>query len=81
MTRWDPHIDLARLVDALSEEIVAATDEEVRQTCGQAGRSITGAAREVRNLIAALSGEPDEVGPTLALAEATRRRELWARQH
>jgi len=81
MTRWDPHVDLARLLDALSEEIIAATDEEVRHACVRAGCSITGAPREVRNLIAALSGDTDEIDPALAVAEAARRRELCARQH
>jgi hypothetical protein len=81
MNNWKPHIDLARLLDALGEEIVRATDEEVRQACIRAGCSIPGAAAEVRNLIAAVSGETDEVDPRLALAEIARRREHLARQH
>jgi hypothetical protein len=30
MTSWEPHVDLARLLDALGEEIVATTEQEVR---------------------------------------------------
>lgn len=34
MTRWQPPHELVRLLDALSEEILTATDEEVRQMHG-----------------------------------------------
>jgi hypothetical protein len=79
MSKWDPHIDLARLFEALGAEIVAATDEEVRQACVRAGCAIPGAAGEVRDLIAAVSGEG--VDPGLPLADAGWRREHCARQH
>ncbi|GLR87629.1 hypothetical protein [Bradyrhizobium iriomotense] len=51
ITRWHPSLDLARLLEALSEEILAASDEEVRQTSGLQGWTIANTALEVRNLI------------------------------
>ena len=48
MTRWHPRLELARLLEALSEDIIAATDEEVVQAHG---RTVAGAAHEVRQLI------------------------------
>jgi len=50
MTRWHPRLELARLLDALSEDIIAATDEEVRQMNGSA---VANTAREVRLLVKA----------------------------
>ncbi|UFZ05576.1 hypothetical protein LQG66_04455 [Bradyrhizobium ontarionense] len=50
MTRWHPRLELTRLLDALSEDIIAATDEEVRQLHG---RAVAGAAREVKRLVKA----------------------------
>ncbi len=64
MSRWEPHIDLMRLLEALGNEIVSATEEEVRQACAWDGWSIAMTAKlrckEVRELIDAASGEPDE---------------------
>lgn len=60
MTRWHPNLDLARLFEALSEEIFAATDEEVRASAGP-GRKFASAAREVRCLVEAACAEADEV--------------------
>lgn len=34
MTRWQPCLELHRLLEALSEEILAASDEELRQVHG-----------------------------------------------
>lgn len=48
MTRWHPRLELTRLLEALSEDIIAATDEEVRQ---MHGRSVASTAREVKLLI------------------------------
>jgi hypothetical protein len=48
VTRWQPRLELTRLFEALSEEIIAASDEEVGQI---QGRTIAGTAREVRLLI------------------------------
>lgn len=50
MTRWHPRRELARLLEALSEDIIAATDDEVRQTHGKA---VASTAREVKVLIKA----------------------------
>jgi len=50
VTRWHPCLELDRLLEALSEDIIAATDEEVRQ---MHGRAIASTAREVKLLIKA----------------------------
>ncbi|WP_027584842.1 hypothetical protein [Bradyrhizobium sp. Ai1a-2] len=57
MTRWHPSLDLARLLEALSEEILAATDEEVRQTSGLQGWKIANTALKVRGLIRTAGGD------------------------
>jgi hypothetical protein len=50
VTRWQPRLDLARLIEALSQEILATSDEEVRASTLH-GRKIAGTAREVRLII------------------------------
>ncbi|MCA1537715.1 hypothetical protein I6F21_34950 [Bradyrhizobium sp. NBAIM03] len=57
MTRWHPTGDLARLLQALSEEILAASDEEVRQTSGLQGWTTANTALEVREVINAARGD------------------------
>jgi hypothetical protein len=59
VTRWHPNLDLARLFEALSEEVLAATDDEVRASAGP-GRKLASAAREVRWLIKAACADADE---------------------
>jgi hypothetical protein len=59
VTHWHPRLDLARLLDALAEEILAATDEEVRAAAAQ-GRKIASAAREVRLLVRTACADVDE---------------------
>ncbi|MCA1479827.1 hypothetical protein [Bradyrhizobium sp. NBAIM08] len=63
MTRWHPSRDLARLLEALGEEILAASDEEVRQTSGLQGWTITNTALDVRDVIKA--AREDESGRAL----------------
>jgi hypothetical protein len=48
VTRWHPRLELARLLEALSEDIIATSDKEVRQ---MHGRAVAGTAREVKLLI------------------------------
>ncbi|MCK1635420.1 hypothetical protein [Bradyrhizobium sp. 162] len=57
MARWHPSLDLARLLDALSGEILAASDEEVRQTSGRQGWTIANTALDVRQVIKAARGD------------------------
>ena len=40
MSRWEPHIDLMRLLEALGNEIVSATELEVRRACAEDGWSM-----------------------------------------
>lgn len=56
MTRWHPSRDLSLLLEALSEEILAETDEEVRETSGLQGWTIANTALEVREVIKAAQG-------------------------
>jgi len=60
VTRWHPPFDLLHLIEALSEEILAATDEEVRVSAGHR-RTIASAAREVKLLVESACAEADEV--------------------
>jgi hypothetical protein len=81
MSGWKPDIDLARLLDALAAEIVAAADEEVYAACGKDGRSVAAAASEVRALIApSLDDDPGESDAGALPAEAVLG-ECRARQH
>lgn len=57
MSRWQPHLDLDHLFEALSEEILAASDEEVRQISGLQGWTIANTALEVRDVIKAACGD------------------------
>jgi hypothetical protein len=50
VTRWQPRLDLARLIEALSQEILATSDNEVRASTLR-GRKIASTAREVRSII------------------------------
>ena len=83
MTTWRPQLDLARLLDALAGEIMAASDDDVCRAGGY--RGIAGAAAEVRQVIATVLGDPAEadapgkVDPRLP--PAALRRELRPRQH
>jgi hypothetical protein len=80
MKDWRPHIDLARLTAAQAEEILAATDDEVCAIAAGLGRSVGGAAQEIRDLVPALSGESrPEID--LLLAECVCFHASIARQH
>jgi hypothetical protein len=80
MKGWRPHVDLARLSDALSEEILAATEDDVRAASAVCGHAVAGAADEVRELIEALSGEQGGA-KKLLVAECVAFRATCARQH
>ena len=57
MTRWHPSLDLTRLLEELSEEVLAATDEEVLQASGLQGWKIANIAVEVREVIKGARGD------------------------
>jgi hypothetical protein len=80
MSRWEPHIDLMRLLEALGNEIVSTTEQEVRQACAFDGWSIAMTAKlrckDVRELIDAVNGEPGE--PEVDVDKATSNAELRA---
>ena len=79
MKGWRPHIDLDRLTAALGEDILAASDEEIRRAHAVAGRSVVKAADDVREQIALASGEQDAPDPKLLLNGALQ--PVLARQH
>jgi hypothetical protein len=81
MKDWRPDVELCRLLLALGDEILSASDDEVRHTARDAGRSLSGAAREVSELIAVLNDNPDESGPAVPPPDAAHRREPCARPH
>jgi hypothetical protein len=79
--RWQPHVDLHRLCEAAQAEILAASDEEVRQASLASGLSVARTAMEIRHLIAAAAGEPDGPDRPRSRVEIARRDEHLARQH
>jgi hypothetical protein len=79
MKDWRPHIDLARLSAALAEEILAATEEDMRAAAARPGHAAAGTAQEVRDLVEAVNGEQGSLD--LLLAECVRFRASCARQH
>jgi hypothetical protein len=81
MTNWQRHIDLARLLEALGEEIVAATDQEIHQACTEGGHLVRAAASEARRIIDTATGDLDDPNGRLALVEPLLRRELVTKQH
>ncbi len=81
MKRWQPHIDLHRLCAAAQADILTAPDEEVRQAALASGQSVARTAMEIRHLIAAATGEPDEPDRPCSPAEIAKRVEPLARQH
>jgi hypothetical protein len=72
MTRWQPDIDLCRLLEALSADILAASDEEVRQQLARGGSPLAISTRAIREVIAEAMEDGD--GPGLRLTEAAAAR-------
>ena len=81
MTSWQPHIDLVRLLEALGEEIVAATEREIYRACEEGGDSVRATADETRRVIAAATGGLDDPDRHIALVEPTLRGTLVYKQH
>ncbi len=78
---WRPDDELRRLLDALSGEILAASEEDVLQAGSATGRTPAAAVRDIRELIATASEGQEEADPGLPLPDALRRRETCLRQH
>jgi hypothetical protein len=79
MTEWNPHNDLARLLEALSQEIMAASENEVGRACSEDVRSAKAAAREVRGLVGAEMGDNGgKIEASLPPAEIVKSRETSA---
>ncbi|HEY1543835.1 MAG TPA: hypothetical protein VGG01_15600 [Xanthobacteraceae bacterium] len=81
MTRWDPQIDLSRLLDALAREILAASDDDVRRLMFAAS-VVRASADEVRRVIEAVLDDGAEAGDRDARPpHAVFLREQRPRQH
>lgn len=78
MKGWRPDADLDRLLDALAQDLLAASDEELCRVHRDAGCPVEGAAHEVRAMIEAAA--EDERGPELPLAVLARVAD-YAKQH
>ena len=63
MRSWHPHIELARLSMALTEEVLEASEDELQAVSNRSGYSIAGAARDVRKLISAATRDQGEYSP------------------
>jgi hypothetical protein len=81
MSGWDPHRDLARLLEALAAEIVASGEPEVHAACLAEGDSIQTAAREVGELVGTFFDEPDEPKPQIYPIELLGTGERRLRHH
>jgi len=79
MKHWRPDVDLARLSAALAEEILAASEQEVRDVAAGSGNALGGAARDARRLIAAAADDQGEAD--IVIAGGVCFRAPCARQH
>jgi hypothetical protein len=79
MKQWRPDVDLARLSAALAEEILAASEQEVRDVAAGSGNALGGAARDARRLIAAAADDQGEAD--IVIAGGVCFRAPCARQH
>jgi len=70
---WRPHIDLARLTDALGAEILAAPELELRVLLADPAVSAAVTAQDVRDVIAEALGEPTEHKSALVQLDRQRR--------
>jgi len=59
-TEWRPHVDLERLSAALSEEIIAAPEAELRAWLADPVFSAAEIVQQVRNVIADVMDESGE---------------------
>jgi hypothetical protein len=81
MTNWLPLIDLVRLLEALDEEIIAATDREIHQACAEGGHSVRTTANETRKVIGAATGDPDDRDAPITIATRKQRGDFVYKQH
>jgi len=80
MSRWDPHLDLVRLLEALGREILAASDDEVRGANAGRRRAVRAAADQVRQAIGTVVDDVADPIETDDL-DATARPALHGREH
>ena len=84
MSSWRPQIDLARLLEALANEIVTTTEQEVRESCGWDERTVRATAKEISRMIFGDRIDLDDLGDpneTIVLVEPTMSRGPAHKQH
>jgi hypothetical protein len=89
VTNWQPPADLARLLEALAEEIIASTDGELLSACIASSRSANTTTIETYALLArirdfvdvAMDDETAESERQLLVAEGEGACELRQRPH
>jgi hypothetical protein len=62
VTRWHPCLELERFLEAMSEDVIATTDDELRQMQGLRMKS---SVREVRHIIDAARVETSDGGKAI----------------
>jgi len=81
MSSWRPQIDLARLLEALANEIVTTTEQEVRAAYGWDERAVQTAAKEIGRMIFGDRIDLDDLGENIVLIEPTMSRGPAHKQH
>jgi len=74
-------MDLARLLEALANEIVTTTDIEVREAYGWDGHTVQATAKEISRMIFADRIDLDDLGENIVLIEPTMSRGPAHKQH
>jgi hypothetical protein len=84
MSSWRPQNDLARLLEALANEIVTTTELELRAAYGWDERAVRATAKEISRMILGDRIDLDDlVDPdkTIVLVEPTKSRGPAHKQH
>jgi hypothetical protein len=81
MSSWRPQIDLARLLEALANEIVTTTEQEVRAAYGWDERAVQTAAKEIGRMIFGDRIDLDDLGENIVLVEPMMSRGPAHKQH
>jgi len=81
MTSWHPDIDLARLLEALADEVVATTEQEVHEAYAWDGHAVRATAKEVSRMIFGDRIDLDDPDENIIVVEPTMNRDSAHKQH
>jgi hypothetical protein len=81
MSSWRPQIDLAQLLEALANEIVTTTEQEVHAAYGWDERAVRATAKEISRMILRDRVDLDDLGENIVLVEPTMSRDRAHKQH